>query len=148
MLEVGFPGWGPGVVWFLPAGGVEGEEPVIVFTGVTGAPLIELRPAGIEEKGGVAETRGVGGIGGGMAETGGLVAGEAVAGGLGAEAGRLKSPLLVRRVGVGADADDEVGGIELDFEPPGEGGLESQVDVVPEDGGIEVLFGRGSGDDA
>jgi hypothetical protein len=46
------------------------------------------------------------------------------------------------------DADDEVGGGQLDLDPPRLVAAEAQVDVVPEDGGVEVLLGGGAGQDA
>ena len=139
----------PGVVRLLPASGVERQEPVVIFPRMAGAPLIELGPAGIEEEGGVTETRGVGGIGGGVAEAGSLIAGQAVAGRCGAWRGfRWKRGLFDFARDGGADANNEIGGGELDFEPPGERCAEAEVDVVPENGGIEILFGGGAGDDA
>jgi hypothetical protein len=47
-----------------------------------------------------------------------------------------------------AEADDEVGGGEIDLEAAGEVGAEAEVDVVPEDGGVTAGRNGGVGDGA
>ena len=43
----------PGVVGFFPTMSIEWSEPAVTIAGMAQAPVIELRPAAVEEPGGV-----------------------------------------------------------------------------------------------
>ena len=145
-LNEGVERWRPAVVWSAPAGGVEGKEPAVAGPGLFARPAVELGPESIEKEGGMTESGGVIVGGDGMAKAGDHSAGETIARGGGSRwggdgIGRMGKGSLVR----GADAHDDFGGGEFDFDPPVMGATEAKIDIVPEDSGIEILLGIGSG---
>jgi len=78
-LNVGVKWWRPAVVWSAPAGGVEGEEPAVVWPRLFARPAVEFGPERIEKEGGVTEGGGVIFGGDGVAKAGNHFAGEAIA---------------------------------------------------------------------
>ena len=86
-----------------------------------------------------------------MPETGDHAAGEAVAGrsrSRGRRDGWRRHRFRSGFRGMRTDADDELCWSQFDFEKPWKRGGEAEIDVVPKDGGIEILFRGRTGDDA
>ena len=134
-------GWEmPRVVGLVPTLPVERGEPAITLVGVALTPVVELRPASVEQPGGVPRGGGMIAIGRGMAETRGYATSQAIT----IRRRSNRRALLERRTGnftghAGvrrADRDDKMGGTEAAFEPPGKGGDEAEIDIIPEDGGV------------
>ena len=104
------------------------------------APVVEFRPAPIEQPSRVTGSCGVILRRCGVAEAGGDMTCEAVAICCGTDGkaylARSYGNFPHHRRGDRTDRDDEMSGREVAFEPPSERGNEAQVDVIPEDGGV------------
>lgn len=111
------------------------------------APSVEFRPVAVEQKCLLSAVMTGAGL---RAKASRVLAGEAVAEGIG---GCFRSESFFFRAvfllfAVASEMEDELVFAELGFESPIVPGAETEIDVVPKNGGVASFFGQGADDDA